>query len=388
MNYKAVRFENVGPIESGEISSHTINVFVGPSGSGKSIAARIVHAVCGLAAPPAPHAGRDAAAWSAAPHAGRSILRSAGIPPSDAPAHGRASSSLEVDAGGGRQTRIDLAELARRDAAAATAASDAPPPPPPPRPPGGGAPSIYVPAGRPGFVLSLAREARMRGSAPAPAQDRDRTSDRDAPGGTARGTHGGAPPAGGNAALPEHMGPFRDALLRSLAGFPTLGGSGMVSRMFDGSVGRAAGAAGAPATTYKSRGGFEAGIASAASGIQSAFSIAECASRAQRGGMLVVEEPEAGLDPMRQLLLVTELFEAAAARRLRLTLVVHSDHALGSLLSLVAGGRMPAGDLGLYYFRQDGGPLARIEDVPVEEDGTAEQEMFDAAIEELGKRFV
>ena len=386
MTYRAVRFENVGPIESGEIRSHSINVFVGPSGSGKSIAARIVHAVCGLAAPPAPHAGRDAAAWRAAPRAGRLILKSAGIPPSDAPAHGRASSSLEVDAGGGRPTRIDLAELARRASASGSgAASDAPPSPPPDGEPS----SIYVPAGRPGFVLSLAREARMRGSASLPAQYRDLPSARDAPGGTARGTHGGPPPpAGGNAALPEHMGPFRDALLRSLAGFPTLGGSGIVSRMFGGSVGRAAGAAGAPATAYRSRGGFEAGIASAASGIQSAFSIAECASRARRGGMLVVEEPESGLDPMRQLLLVTELFEAAAARRLRLTLVVHSDHALASLLSLVAGGRMPAGDLGLYYFRQDGGPLARIEEVPVEEDGTAEQEMFDAAIEELGQRFV
>lgn len=74
----------------------------------------------------------------------------------------------------------------------------------------------------------------------------------------------------------------------------------MFSRIFPGSV-VAPKAAGAPMTAYKSPDGFEAEIAAAASAILSSFPILECVRHVQKGGLLIVEEPEAHLEPVRQL---------------------------------------------------------------------------------------
>lgn len=108
----------------------------------------------------------------------------------------------------------------------------------------------------------------------------------------------------------------------------------------------------------------------------------------RKGGLLVVEEPEAHLDPARQLLLIDEMAKAARDRRLDLILTIHSDHALDSVQSLVATGTMGPGDLGLYYFELKDGPHSRIRQVQVNEDGTAEQDMIEDAIEMLSRRFI
>lgn len=116
--------------------------------------------------------------------------------------------------------------------------------------------------------------------------------------------------------------------------------------------------------------------------------MAECAASVKKDGVLIVEEPEAHLEPMRQLLLVEELAKAARATPFDLVLTTHSDHTLDSAQSLVASGKMGNDDLGLYYFERKDGSHTRIKSVPVDEDGTAEQEMFEDAIEMLGKRFI
>lgn len=83
-----------------------------------------------------------------------------------------------------------------------------------------------------------------------------------------------------------------------------------------------------------------------------------------------------------------ELAKAAKAAPFDLILITHSDHTLDSVLSLVASGRMRSDDLGLYYFERKNGPHARIKSVPINEDGTAEQDLFEDAIELLAKRFI
>ena len=375
MTYKSVRFENIGPIAAGEVRRHPVNVFIGHTGSGKSIAARIIHGVCSIGTPRSASSPDDrpggggpdaAAAGRAASRMGRSIIKSAGIPAAHVPTHGAQSSSLEVVADAWGSRKIDCMGLGREPAPGDSAR-------PLPEPDGGQWPSIYVPAGRTGIVQSHAGMALGGGAAPA-----------DAPAGTA--SAGGAP-AGGRAALPGHLAPLYGAIFQSLAGSPTETGARIVSRVFGGSLGGRAGG-GIAAATYTGIDGFTTGIASAASGVLSSLPAVECMESIRKGGLLVVEEPEAHLDPARQLLLIDEMAKAARDRRLDLILTIHSDHALDSVQSLVATGTMGPGDLGLYYFELKDGPHSRIRQVQVNEDGTAEQDMIEDAIEMLSRRFI
>lgn len=387
MTYKSVRFENIGPIKSGEIRNHPINVFVGPTGAGKSIAARIIHGVCRFDSSKAPyqldlytdqHEGVRRMAF----YTGHSIMKSAAIPLLDVPTHKMPSSSLEVVANGHWPKKIDFKDIRKQ-----VIANDMPEALEPTL--NGKNPSIYVPAGRTGIIQSFISTIRVRNAILKYALSQDK--DRSTPNGkhkTAAGKKFAVPPRiSGGPALPEYMELFYDLLFQSVAGSPTKDGPCMISNIFSGSVGSAK-TAGMPITTYRNQGGFAVEITSAAAGILSSFPIVECASKVQRGGLLIVEEPEAHLEPMKQLLLITELSKISRERHFNLTLITHSDHMLGILLSLVAGGSMPSDDLGLYYFKQANGSYTNIEPVTIEKDGTAEQEMFDDAIESLGSRFI
>lgn len=359
MTYKSVRFENIGPIAAGEVRRHPVNVFIGPTGSGKSTAARIIHGVCCLDASRSPcpldrHGGGDsdaAAADRIATYMGEFVAKSAGIPAARVPTHMAESSYLEVAADAWGPRKIDCMNLGARPAP-----GDAPRPGPAPG--GGQSPSIYVPAGRTGIVQSHAGMGRGNGA-----------------------------PAGGDAAPAGHLGPPYSEIIRSLEGCPTETGARIVSRVFGGSLGGRAGA-GIAAATYTGTDGFTTEIASAPSGVLSSLPAVECIECIRDGGLLVVEEPEAHLEPMRQLLLIEELAKAARARRIGLILITHSDHALDSVQSLVASGKMGPDDLGLYYFERKGGQHSRIRRVEVDKDGTAEQDMFEDAIEMLSRRFL
>lgn len=388
MTYKSVRFENIGPIAAGEVRRHPISVFIGPAGAGKSIAARMICGVFLLDAPgasrrPDPRAGGIPPAGRNAARAGRLIAESAGISIASVPTHMARSSSLEVATDARRTQKIDYAKLGSQPAPAGAHR-------PLPHAPGGGrSHCMYVPAGRPGIVRSCAGMAHVGSARPGGSQGGCSPPCSEAQGGGPPVGKGRprASPALGDPAPPEYLVPFYDAVFRSLEKRPTAAGARMLSRIFGGSVSGPADS-GAPTATYTSSDGFEDEITSAASGVLSSFPVAECAASVKKGGLLVVEEPEAHLDPMKQLLLVEELARAARAAPFDLVLITHSDHTLDSVQSLVASEKMGRDDLGLYYFERKGGSHTRIRPVPVNEDGTAEQEMFEDAIDLLGKRFI
>ena len=391
MTYKSIRFENIGPIAAGEVRRHPISVFIGPTGSGKSIAARLIHGVCHLAASRAPrqldlYADGRVAAERIAAHAGHSIAKSAGIPVASVPTHKARSSLLEIVTDARLPRKIDYAKLA------ADPAPDNMPRPPHPALGGRRKPSVYVPAGSTGIVRSYASMARIRnallhaalggGGGDCPA----RPGSGAASGAPARNGSPGAPRIGRDLILPEHLELFYDTVFRSLAGNPTESGARMVSRIFGSSVGGSEGS-GSPTTAYTSRDGSRDEITSAASVIVSSFPAIECARSVERGGLLIVEEPEAHLEPMRQLLLVEELARAARSAPFDLILITHSDHTLDSVQSLVASGQVGRDDIGLYYFERKDGSHTRIRPVPIDKDGTAEQDMFEDAIDALSRRF-
>lgn len=299
MTYESIRFENIGPIAAGEVRRHPINVFIGPTGSGKSIAARMIHGVCRLAASrspcqPDPSTDECAADERIEACAGHSIINSAGISIANVVTHKALSSSIEIAADTRLPKKIDYAKLR------ASPAPDNPPRPFPPAPSGKKNPSMYVPAGRTGIVQSYAsavrvRDALLRG---APDGDPARPDLGDAGGASARKGPHSAPPMGGDLILPEHLEAFYGTVFRSLAAHPTAIGAPIFSRIFDGSVSGSA-ASGIPTTAYASRDGFKDEIASASSGIVSSFPVIECIESVEKGGLLIVEEPEAHLELMR-----------------------------------------------------------------------------------------
>ena len=380
MTFRSIRFENIGPIGSGEVRRRPISVFVGPNGSGKSIAARMIHGACYLDMSRVTfqmdlYADKQAATARIMSYAGHSITRRAGMPIAAVPSRGARTSSLEVDMGGQRASRIDYAKLGRGTV------HDAASPPPLHDLDGGPHASMYVPAGRTGIAQSFISIARIRNDLLRHALAQSGADRSDA-------RMSGAPlPAALRRALPEHLEMFYDAIFESLAGSPSAGGGRTLSRIFGGSVGVSKNAA-VPTTTYKNEAGFESEITSAASGILSSFPILECAGQVKRGGLLIVEEPEAHLEPEKQLLLVEELASMSREMPFDLMLITHSDHTVDSVLSLVARRMMRPDDLGLYYFRRESEKYAHIRQVEVYNDGSAEQELFETATASLCKRFV
>ena len=393
MTYREVRFQNIGPIESGEVRRHPVAVFVGPTGSGKSIAARLIHGACLLDSPPASrrldlYVDEGEVTDNIMSYVGHAIMKGAGISASGIPTHKKAPSSLEVATDKMTRKKIDCKRL-----------GDLPAPDcdfgPTCKPDGGQIPSMYVPADRAAIAQSLANAVRARSealrhaTAPGHASPSPSPSPSDSIG--ARNDPEQKTPddirQDACLRLPEHLEAFYDAVFQSLAGPPSPEGRKAFSRIFPGSV-VAPKASGAPMTAYRSPDGFEAEIAAAASGILSSFPILECARRVQKGGLLIVEEPEAHLEPARQLYLVEELAKMARARPFGLVLVTHSDYTLNSVLSLVARGILHRGELGLYYFeRKSGSPHARIKQVPIDDTGSAEQGLFEDALETLRERF-
>ena len=386
MTCREVSFQNIGPIESGKVRRHPVAVFVGPTGSGKSIAARLIHGACLLDSPPASrrldlYVDEGEVTDSIMSYVGHTIMKGAGISASGIPTHKRATSSLEVVTDKMTRKKIDckrLGDLPAPDGGFAPTC----------KPDGGQFPSVYVPAGRTAIAQSLANAARARSTALLNASAPERGSSGGM--GAGNGPEQKTPEEIRQDAclrLPGHLEVFYDAVFRSLAGIPGHEGRKAFSRIFPGSVVTSK-AAGAPMTAYRSPGGFEAEIAAAASGILSSFPILECARHVQKGGLLTVEEPEAHLEPVRQLYLVEELAKMARARPFGLVLVTHSDYTLDSVLSLVARGILRHGELGLYYFeRKSGSPYSRIRQVPIDDAGSAEQGLFDDALATLRGRF-
>lgn len=388
MTYKSVRFRNIGPIATGEICRHPVNVFIGPTGAGKSIAARMIHGICHLDASKSSfqldlYTDERAAAERIEYYVGHSIIKSAGIPIDRIPTHKKQFSSLEIVTDMRWPRKIDYMKLG------ATPVPDDLPLPPPPTLNGAKKPSMYIPAGRVGMVQSYANMARIRNALLQSALNGNKSlsSYRAASGPSARTKPTKINPVGEDLILPEYLELFYDTIFQSLAKLPTKVGSEILSRVFGGSVGSSK-ATGMPITTYTSSDGFKSEITSAASGILSSFPIIECIKNVKKDGLLIVEEPEAHLEPERQLRLVEELAKAARLRHFDLLLITHSDHTLDSVQSLVASGKMAPDDLGLYYFRRKNELHTNIKHIPVEKDGTAEQELFEDAIESLSRRFL
>ena len=133
--------------------------------------------------------------------------------------------------------------------------------------------------------------------------------------------------------------------------------------------------------------GASVNLQDAGSGVISAFPILLGIHRVRNGGRLIVEEPEAHLEPKRQFKLMDLLCSISKERKINLVLTTHSENVINKILSMVSRQVLKPADLGLYYFDRGGNGLTTIRKIPVYKDGTAEQQIFEKAMNSLIEEF-
>ena len=382
MKFKEARLENIGPIRRAAIGAHRLTVFVGPNNSGKSIASRMIHSARRLdlsamvqvslddsVAPGGTGGSKDAAAARA-----DAVLRGAGIEWPDVVTHSMHSGRLELVGGNGAGgTVLDFVPdalpdgvsllLSLADSLLGSASEH----------------SIYVPAGRTGTIQSLFTlmqikndllNSILRTLAEGHGYNQKRVRPKT------------SPRLSVSRQMPEYLEQFYSIVIETFSGGFDGRTKGMFSRVFPGSI-KMSKAFGLPTIIYADPLGFECRIDSAASGVASAFPIMVAVNRLEPAGMLVVEEPEEHIEPIRQIKLVGEMVRAASARDISMVITTHSPFVANAVLGLVTSGDVKPDDLGMYYFRRRRGSYTDVEKIPVNRAGEAEQELFDEAIDAL-----
>ena len=138
---------------------------------------------------------------------------------------------------------------------------------------------------------------------------------------------------------------------------------------------------------YKDPTGFTTEITSAGSGIVSSFPIIAGVHYVEKGGTLIIEEPEMYLEPAGQLDIIDVIINIAEIRKLDLIFITHSDYIVRKLLALVSKKRIKQKDLGLYYFKQSPKSRTQIQHITVDKSGEAELELFGDALDTLIEEF-
>ena len=384
MKFQEIRFENIGPIRRASIGRHRLSVFVGPNNSGKSIASRIIHGVCQLDPSPGvqlslfakdPFSDKPddevvAAARSAA------LIRNAGMRRSDIVTHSVDSGRLVLEDGNNTSIAMNFDSNARQSHISfITSILDTPLNEAVKN-------SIYVPAGRTGTVQSLLTIMQIKsdllnsvlrslGERP----DRSLKTKRQ---------KAIAPRLRLKRQMPEYLEQFYSIVLETFSGGFDEESKSMFSRLFAGSI-EASAADDLPAILYHDPSGFAVEIDSAGSGIVSAFPIVATMHRVEPGGTLIIEEPEAHMEPMRQLRLVNEIVRVAQKRDINLVLTTHSDFVVSAILGMVHNEVVDPADLGLYYFRRQRESYTDVERIPVTRSGEAELDMFTESLDALAK---
>ena len=132
--------------------------------------------------------------------------------------------------------------------------------------------------------------------------------------------------------------------------------------------------------------GFVTRIDSAGSGSVSSFPIIASIYKIESGGALIIEEPEAHLEPLSQQRMIAEIVKVAAAKNINLLFTTHSEYVVYPLLSMVSHGDLKHDDLGLYYFHRKANSYTRVEKISVSKEGEVDQELFGEALDALGTR--
>lgn len=186
--------------------------------------------------------------------------------------------------------------------------------------------------------------------------------------------------------LPEYLEQFHDLIFSAKTDKLNKNVQKLFSTLFTGSIYLDT-TQGFPTIVYKDPTGFTTEIESAGSGVVSLLPIISGMYYVEPNGSLIIEEPEAHLEPSRQLKIINALHSIASERKVDLIFTTHSDYVVKKLLALVSSKKMKHSDLGLYYFDRKGSDLTTIKQIPIDKTGEAEQSLFQDAIDELVSEF-
>ena len=375
MKYTKIAFKNIGPIESGEIRHKKISVLFGNNNSGKSIAASLIHGVCQLN--DAPNAMQAALLRGVRVSAkdreriskylyGQKILYTAGIPwsriatatkkPCTLKIHSSKKPALDINF---QRPKLSVNQSNMLDALKVGGKQNTD--------------SFYVPAGRTGAIQYFMWIYRAKNTLFRHMLDTFMHSS---------GTNGSR--AGKKheqtISMPEHPERLYDLIIQEDKLTEEV--QDMFSTLFEGSV-RMGSRNGIPRILYVDPSGFETEIEHAGSGTVSSLPIMMSLQYVADGGTLVIEEPEAHLEPLRQITLVEKLVAFAARRKISLIFSTQSDYVLKKLLAMTASRKIKPKDLGLYYFKRTPDNLTRIEELVPNKDGEVPQDIFDRAMDSI-----
>lgn len=389
MKSKRIRIENIGPVTEGEIEMERVMVFFGPNNTGKSIVSRLIHALRRLDSPPTllqllGHDGRKKISKSDMSRLyGEAVLLHSALERDDVVTHGRKSCRLTVSRKSGTP-EIDL-DFEPPSAAHSMYVDSM------------GNPdhtskakdnSVYIPAGRTGTVQSFTEitylklgfaefalhtamqglKGEIAGRLKARAPKREEIM----------------PPLG---SLPPHMDQFHDLVGRTILGRPSRQFNKSFANIFGGTIIKhAVGRINRKQAAYSDPQGHKVAISSAGSGILSSAPLLAGLHYVGDGGTLIIEEPEAHVEPSTQLALIDEIVSVSMSKNVQLLLTTHSDYVVKKILAMVAGKKIAPSDIGMYYFHK-GEEYTRIERIVVDPVGAADQEMFQKALDTLVEEF-
>ena len=382
--FKQIEFSNCGPVLKGIIKRKKINVFFGPNNSGKSLISRLIHGVNIMPSSkqkiPAfilrriDH--RGAKEWMPRFH-NSIVLKNSGINRSDIITYKKKTAFINIQSS--RKSSIlnfgideyPIHNL-RMDKYASLMSNKS-------------RSSVYIPAGRTGTIQFFTNIAQVRNRLLGDLLH-------------AFGGESIINPKGASATeirrftrsqyeLPDHLEQFYDLILSTQTEGLNSNIQKLFSELFPGSI-EMENTSGLSKIIYKDPVGFITDIESAGSGTVSSFPILVGMYYVEKGGALIIEEPEAHLEPSRQLELIDMLQTIAYQRDVDLIFTTHSDYVIKKLLALISSKKIKHSDLGLYYFDRVKPEFTTIREIHVDKTGEAEQPLFEEALDSLVKGFV
>ena len=388
MEFREIRLENFGPIKTGVIKQRKINVFFGPNNSGKSLTSRLIHGINSTPMPSKllPASLRIRYRKFEKPNMNKlclyTILHKSGIPVSDAVTYKKSEGSIRIKRSskpldfmigkGAPDTKhAIMSGILHFTLQESTNAYS----------------SVYIPAGRTGTIQFFTNIARIRSQL---------LNDLLHVFGTGRSHMPGKITANdlkeftrSASSMPDYLEQFYNLILSSQADGLDTNIQKLFSNLFPGDVKLSKSHWDIPSLAYRDPTGFDTKLESAGSGAVATFPIIAGMHYVQPNGTLIVEEPEAHLEPSKQLKLLDILREIAYDKGVNLIFTTHSDYIVKKLLALVSKRVIKHSDLNMYYFnRPDGNnTTTTIERIEVSKNGEAEQPIFDEAIDYLINEF-
>ncbi len=387
MKFKELELENFGPVERGTIQRRKVSVFFGPNNSGKSMVSKLIYGIDNTDT----EVGRvldtlvKRKVKKTAPRIlpeinARRIMGIAGIRYDDVITHKKISSCISIRSTkpvklkfngksnkklGDYESIFKLYESMESESRIS-------------------GPCTYVPAGRTGmmqfFVSFVQMKTRFLSNilnvfAPRESAGNGKISNKEMKKLTR-----------GMDRYPLEVEQFFDLILDIQRGGLNADVKRLFSQLFGGHI-RMESGYGLPTITYEDPTGFVTDIGSAGSGIIASFPIIVGIYYAKPGGTLIIEEPEAHLEPSKQVEMIDALYTIAQQRNVELIFTTHSDYIVRQLLAMVSSKKIKHSDLGMYYFNRKKRGLTTIEMIDVDKDGDAEQPVFQKALDMLIKNF-